>query len=71
MFYKKVENDRYVYVAINKMGPIREWENRALYGQRHYHLELADGTSVEHTFEADHWSQFSASFKKGGAVINE
>lgn len=68
MFYKKIENDRHVYISINKIVPIRE--GNAAYNQRHCRLELADGTSAEHTFEATDWFQFMESFKKGGKVFN-
>ena len=68
MFYKKLDGQQYIYVAIQTMTPIRQ--DTAIYGQKHFCLHLADGTNAEFTFENDDWVKFSASFKNGGAVIN-
>lgn len=68
MFWKKDVNNRYEYVAITKLSPIRE--DKALYGQRHFRVTLSDGTSEEVTFEADDWEKFHASYRNGGFVLN-
>lgn len=70
MLWKKMAplNDHYKYVAVLEA---EEVDNKnMLYGQREFRLKLADGSTVKHTFEADEYRQWWASFLKGGQVVN-
>ncbi|MEH6351001.1 hypothetical protein [Pseudomonas sp. 3JA] len=58
----------YKYVAVVEVEEIEN--NNMLYGQREFRLKLADGTIVNHTFEADAYRQWWSSFLKGGQVVN-
>lgn len=70
MLWKKIEPyaTHYKYVAVLEAEEI---ENpNMLYGQREFRLKLADGTTVQHTFEAQDYRQWWSSFLKGGQVVN-
>lgn len=68
MFWKRMNRGNIQYVAVVKMTRVDQ--DRALYGQEHYLLELADGTTEHFTFEqvdAQAWQKFVGN---GGMVIN-
>lgn len=70
MLWKRTTpNHRYEFVAVNRVRDITD-EDKSLYGQRTFRLELADGTQEEITLEADKWRQWQESVFKGGLVIN-
>ena len=70
MLWKKhlSHSPHYRYLAVLEA---EEVENKGmLYGQREFRLKLADGSTVNHTFDADEYQQWWSSFLKGGQVVN-
>lgn len=69
MLYKKAATDakHYHYVAVLQ---VHEDSNDSDTGQRTFRLDLADGTSVSHTFELREYKKWWSSFLEGGQVIN-
>lgn len=70
MLWKKKESyaSHYKYLAVLEAEEVAD--KNMLYGQRKFRLKLADGTMVEHTFEAAAYQQWWSSFLKGGQVVN-
>jgi hypothetical protein len=68
MFWKKYAHGEYEYVAITKMESVDE--KTALYGQRHFRVTLADGSTERITFENDDWRAFECKPADGGMVLN-
>lgn len=68
MFWKRMNGGNVQYVAVVKMTRVDQ--DRALYGQEHYLVELADGTTESCTFEREDAVAWQRSVGKGGLVIN-
>ena len=70
MLWKKhlPHSRRYQYLAVLEA---EEVDNEGmLYGQSEFRLKSADGSTVNHTFEADEYQKWWSSFLKGGQVVN-
>lgn len=69
MFFRKIApNHTYRFIAVLEIED--RSDERNVYGQRTFHLKLADGTHEEVTFEAEDWRAWQESIRKGGLVVN-
>jgi hypothetical protein len=72
MFYKRVGADKqhFEFLAVLSITVDRERHEKAVYGQMHTLLHLANNTKVPHVFERDQWNKLTARIEDGGLVIN-
>ena len=68
MLYKKLNGDRYKYVAVTEVQDITTDKN--LYGQKRFRFILADGSQHEETFEIEVWRKWQEAIWNGGCVVN-
>ena len=68
MFYHEIIDDRSKFIAVQEITDITD--GSALYGQRTFKFNLADGSTRVRTFEAPDWDKWQQSILDGGFVVN-